>query len=91
MTCWRQLKNRLPPCAENWRAVMKRPDGLPIYLTADEAASVLRTTRKAIYVRIERRQLPGVTRIGKRVLIRTETLLNWLDQKCASSLLEEQR
>jgi hypothetical protein len=35
--------------------------------------------------------LPGVTRIGRRLLIRTETLLDWLDQKCTSSLLEEQR
>ena len=70
---------------------MKRPDGLPVFLTPDEAADLLRTTRKAIYVKIERRQLPGVTRIGKRVLIRTESLISWLDQKCASSLLEEQR
>ena len=50
---------------------MKRPDGLPIYLTPDDAAALLRTTRKAIYVAIERRQLPGVTRIGRRLLIRT--------------------
>jgi excisionase family DNA binding protein len=64
---------------------------LPVFLTPDEAADLLRTTRKAIYVRIERRQLPGVTRIGKRILIRTEHLLGWLDQQCASSLQEEQR
>jgi excisionase family DNA binding protein len=64
---------------------------LPIFLTADEAADLLRTTRKAIYVKIERRQLPGVKKIGKRLLIRTETLLSWLDQQgSASSLLEKQ-
>ena len=68
-----------------------RPDDLPIYLTPDEAALLLRTTRKAIYVLIERRQLPGVTRIGRRVLIRSRSLLDWLDQQCASSLPEEQR
>ena len=45
---------------------MTRPDGLPLYLKAEEAAVLLRTTRKAIYVMIERRQLPGVTRIGRR-------------------------
>ena len=61
-------------------------DTLPLFLTPDEAASLLRTTRKAIYVKIERRQLPGVTRIGKKILIRTEHLLRWLDQQCASSL-----
>ncbi len=67
---------------------MKRPDGLPIYLTPDDAAALLRTTRKAIYVAIERRQLPGVTRIGRRLLIRTDSLLEWLDQQSASSLQE---
>ena len=63
-------------------------DQLPVFLTPDEAADLLRTTRKAIYVKIERRQLPGVTRIGKRILIRTRLLLDWLDQQCASSLQE---
>ena len=58
----------------------------PTFLTPDEAADLLRTTRKAIYVKIERRQMPGVTRIGKRILIRTAHLLDWLDQQCASSL-----
>ena len=67
---------------------MTHPNNLPIYLTPDEAADVLRTTRKAIYNRIERRQLPGVKRLGKRILVRTETLLNWLDQQSASSLQE---
>jgi excisionase family DNA binding protein len=61
------------------------------YLKPEEAAALLRTSRKAIYVKIERRQLPGVTRIGKRLLIRTESLLQWLDQQGAPSLLEKQR
>ena len=64
------------------------PDDLPIYLTPDEAASLLRTTRKAIYVLIERRQLPGVTRLGRRVLIRSRSLLDCLDQQGPSSLQE---
>ena len=64
---------------------------LPIYLTPDEVAELLRTTRKAIYVRIERRQLPGVTRIGRKLLIRTSTLLDWLDQQGTASLLENLR
>jgi len=58
-------------------------DHLPRYLTADEVASLLRTTRKAVYVMIERGTLPGVTRIGRRVLIRSNDLLDWLDQQCA--------
>jgi excisionase family DNA binding protein len=69
---------------------MTRPDGLPIYLTPDEAAELLRTSRKAIYVMVERRQLPGATRIGRRLLVRTEVLLEWLLQQ-SPSLKEQQR
>ena len=58
---------------------------LPTLLTVDEAADLLRTSRRAIYMMLERRQLPGVTRIGRRVLFRSDDLLNWLDQKRAPS------
>ena len=59
---------------------------LPLFSTIDETATLLRTTRKAIYGMIERGQLPGVTRIGRRILIRTADLLNWLRQKSTPSL-----
>ena len=39
---------------------------LPLLATVDETAALLRTSRKAIYSMIERGQLPGVTRIGRR-------------------------
>jgi excisionase family DNA binding protein len=58
---------------------------LPVLLTVDDVADLLRTTRKAVYVMIERGQLPGVTRLGRRVLLRSDRLLEWLDQNCASS------
>jgi len=58
---------------------------LPHLLTADEAATLLRTSRRAIYIMVERRQLPGITRIGRRVLFRSADLLDWLDQKRAPS------
>ena len=58
---------------------------LPVLLTVPETASLLRTTVKAVYAMVERRQLPGVVRLGRRVLIRSEVLLNSLDQSRASS------
>ena len=41
--------------------------------------------RRAIYAMIERRQLPGVIRVRRRVLLRADDLLDWLDQKRAPS------
>ena len=63
----------------------RRERTLPVLITVDEAADLLRTSRRAIYMMLERRQLPGVTRIGRRVLFRSADLLNWLDQKRAPS------
>ena len=57
-------------------------------LTVDDAAELLRTTRRAVYAMVERRQLPGIIRIRRRVLLRTADLLDWLDQKRAPSLKE---
>ena len=57
----------------------------PFLATVSETATLLRTTRKAVYAMIERGQLPGVVRIRRRVLIRTSALLDWLDQKRAPS------
>ena len=58
---------------------------LRVLLTVDETATLLRTTRRAIYAMIERGQLPGVIRIRRRVLFRADDLLHWLDQKRAPS------
>ena len=61
---------------------------MPMLLTVEDAADLLRTTRRAVYAMLERRQLPGVIRIRRRVLIRSSELLEWLDQKRAPSLKE---
>ncbi len=64
---------------------MTGPNGLPMFLTADETADLLRTTRKAVYAMSDRGQLPGVTRIGRRLLVRRDALLDWLDERRAPS------
>ena len=60
-------------------------ESLPVLLTVDEAAALLRTTRRAIYAMVGRRLLPGVIRIRRRVLFRSDDLLHWLHQKRAPS------
>jgi excisionase family DNA binding protein len=57
-----------------------------VLLTPSEVAELLRTTRKAIYSMVERGQLPGIVRIGRRVLVREDALLDWLRQKSTPSL-----
>ncbi|WP_240488922.1 helix-turn-helix domain-containing protein [Labilithrix luteola] len=43
-------------------------------LTVEDAATLLRTSRKAVYALIERGALPGVVRVGRRVLFRAVAL-----------------
>jgi excisionase family DNA binding protein len=59
---------------------------MSVLLTPVEVADLLRTSRKAIYTMIERAQLPGVVRIGWRVLVREDALPDWLRQKTTPSL-----
>jgi len=47
---------------------------------------VLRTSRAAIYKMQERGQLPGVRRIGRRLLFDRAALLDWMGQNPTSSL-----
>jgi excisionase family DNA binding protein len=60
---------------------IKRPQSeLPTLLTCLETANLLRTSMKAVYAMVERRQVPFV-RIGRRVLFRRDSLIDWLRQK----------
>ena len=58
---------------------------LPYFLTADEAAALLRTTRKGIYARAERGLLPGAVRDGRRLLVRRDELLRSLSERRTAS------
>jgi excisionase family DNA binding protein len=52
----------------------------PELLTVEEVAVYLRTSRAAVYHLIERRQLPGVVRVGRRVLVKRDVLETALDE-----------
>ena len=51
---------------------------LPHLLTTAEVAQLLRTSRKVIYEMIRLGQLPGVIRLGRKVLLRRDRLLEFL-------------
>lgn len=61
------------------------PSSLPYLLTVDDVAELLRTTRKAVYSRIERGLLPGVVRDGRRVLLLRDDVLDWILERRAAS------
>ena len=58
---------------------------LPSLLTVDEVAVLLRTSSKSVYAMVERGQLPGLIRVGRRLLFRRDDLLRWLGESRASS------
>ena len=48
------------------------------FLTVGEVAAMLRTNRRVIYATAERGQLPGLRRVGRRLLVQRAELLEWL-------------
>lgn len=64
----------------------ERSNDFPLLLTVSEVAKLLRTTTKAVYGMNDRRQLPGVVRPNRRLLVREDALLDWLRQKSTPSL-----
>ena len=74
---------RTPGAATDPRGESVEP--VPL-LTPDDVARVLRTSRAAIYKMQERGQLPGVRRIGRRLLFDRAALLDWMGQNPTSSL-----
>ena len=68
------------------RSDLVTPHSIPALLTSGEVAALLRTTRRAVYAMVERGQLPGVVRLGRRVLFRQDVMVEFLRQKSAPSL-----
>lgn len=79
------------PVRQEPRSAFISLDGLPPLLLPEEAAILLRTSKKAIYSLAERGQLPGTVRLGRRLLIRRDDLLAWLHRSRAASPKEEDR
>jgi excisionase family DNA binding protein len=63
---------------------MSAAASFPVLLTVDETADLLRTTRKAVYALVERGQLAGVRRLGRRILVDRAELLDSLTERRAS-------
>ena len=57
-------------------------EALPVLLTADEVASLLRTSRKAVYAAHERQAVQGGFKLGRRLLFRRDEVLAFV---CAPS------
>ena len=53
-------------------------DSLPLFLQVEEIADLLRVSRKAVYAMVERDEIPGVMKIGRRLRFRRDVLEAWL-------------
>jgi excisionase family DNA binding protein len=85
----REKATEAPDCPIS-TAPMSRVD-LPLLLPVETAAEVLHTTPKAIYAMAERGQLPGAVRVGRRLLIRRDDLLDSIGGSRALSPKEVRR
>lgn len=52
-----------------------------ILISSDEAAALLGITRRALAKRVERHQVPGVCRVGRRIQFNKAKLLSGLDRR----------
>lgn len=53
-------------------------EDLPLLLQVDEVAQLLRVTRKSIYTMVDRGEIPGVTKLGRRLRFRRDAIEAWL-------------
>lgn len=57
---------------------------LPLALTVEEVAKLLRISRGAAYQAVRRGELPGVVRVGRTLRVSRDAVLEWLGQGCVS-------
>ena len=53
-------------------------DSLPLFLQVEEVADLLRVSRKAVYAMVERDEIPGVLKLGRRLRFRRDVVEAWL-------------
>lgn len=79
MTFERELANS--PVAVQGSACTESPalpSSLPVVLTVDELAELLRVNHKTVRDAIARGEIPGVRRIGGTIRIHRDTVISWL-------------
>jgi excisionase family DNA binding protein len=72
-----------PPDCETLSPMARRSslpgfEDLPLLLQAEEVAAILRVSRKALYAMVERGEIPGVTKLGRRIRFCRDALEAWL-------------
>lgn len=70
--------SHLKPSTMRLRA-RRGPAQMPHLLSVDEVAKILRTTRKGVYALIAKDGLGGVVRVGRRILVDSYELQEWID------------
>lgn len=59
---------------------LSNPNNDPEVLTADEAATLLRVSRKAVYAAASRGEIPGAFRVGRSIRFSRTALVAWMRQ-----------
>jgi predicted DNA-binding transcriptional regulator AlpA len=54
------------------------PSALPPLISVSRASEILHMSRSTAYVLARSGQLPGVTKLGSRFVVRTAVFLRWL-------------
>lgn len=85
MPTLRATPNRTKPPAPQTGSGMTPP----AYLTPGEVAELLRTTRTAVYTMVQRGRLPGVRKVGRRILVRRVELLRWIEARATPARASE--
>ena len=59
---------------------VKSYDELPLFINADTLAKVLGVSRASAYELMREKDFPSF-RIGKRILVRKENLIEWIEKR----------